>query len=250
MAKWWVYNSGMDTQQPKSAAQALPEQPQNAPTAPKYDPTRHKRGLYGSMTWAFNNRDDLDKLGNAQEEAMRTWYRENPTAFLDRYTKLAEARNKKPRSRSHRPKKAKDHPKAPQPPEKAPQADQAMDKERLDRVMQELFADFEASQRERKRQELLNDMLWVATHPPEMDRTHSHRTQRKLFEADKQRFMDKLTDLEKDGPSNPSEQAEPPPQAPEHPKDRALRELTLEVLAQFEALRERELSAGDSSPGP
>jgi hypothetical protein len=107
-----VYNPGMDRQQPKSATQALPEQPQIAPTAPKYDPSRPKRGLYGSMTWAFNNRDDLDKLGNAQEEVMRTWYRENPTAFLDRYTKLAEARSKKGRSRSQRPRKVKSHPKA------------------------------------------------------------------------------------------------------------------------------------------
>jgi hypothetical protein len=66
------------------------------------------------MTWAFNNRDDLDNLGNAQEEAMRTWYRENPTAFLDRYTKLAEAHARRGRSRSQRPKEVKGHPKTPQ----------------------------------------------------------------------------------------------------------------------------------------
>jgi hypothetical protein len=111
-------------------------------------------------------------------------------------------------------------------------------------------------------------MRWVATHPPEVDRTHAHRTQRELFEADKQRFMDKLTDLEKvllvgkskaraepkDGPSNPSEQAEPPAKAAEHQKDRAIGELTMEVLAQFKAQRrEREQAAAgsrNSSPRP
>jgi hypothetical protein len=153
----------MDTQQPKSAAQALPEQPQNPPTTPKYDFSRPKRGLYSSMTWAFNHRDDLDRLGNAQEEAMRTWYRENPTAFLDRYTKLAEEHAKRRRSRSQRQKKAEGNPKAPHAPEKAPEgpvspADDAKDagdgwvpqaQDRLlAEVYEEMLAKFRALERE------------------------------------------------------------------------------------------------------
>jgi hypothetical protein len=103
-------------------------------------------------------------------------------------------------------------------------------------------------------------MRWVATRPPEVDRTHGHRTQRELFEADKQRFMDKLTDLEKallvgknkaraepkEEPATPSEQAEPPSSAFVPTKaDRSNLEVLKQVMAEFRAMREGQNESGD-----
>jgi hypothetical protein len=100
--------------------------------------------------------------------------------------------------------------------------------------------------------QVLKDMRWVATRPPEADRTHGQRTQRELFEADKQRFMDKLTDLEKallvgknkagaepkEAPSKPSEQAEPPADAwVPTAADRSTAEVLKQMVADFKAWR-------------